>query len=349
MAQHILITGGAGFIGINATRHFLKKGWEVTIFDNFSRKGTELNLKHLEADFKKGFTVVRGDVRTDIDLLKREVAKNEVVLHLAAQVAVTTSVTDPRTDFEINLLGTFNVLEAVRLSENKPFVMYSSTNKVFGALEEYKVKELPTRYAFVDKGFDTYGVPGSHPLDFHSPYGCSKGAADQYVVDYARIYGLKTVVFRQSCIYGVHQFGVEDQGWLAWFAIATMLGKTLTIYGTGKQVRDALFVEDLVDLYDRAIANQDKVSGKAYAVGGGPANTLSLLELFDMLEAKMGKRPETKKGETRPGDQPMFVADIRKAKEDMGWEPKHNVSDGLDRMIGWMKEHESEIATLFAE
>jgi CDP-paratose 2-epimerase len=349
MSQRILITGGAGFIGINAVRHFLKKGCTVTIFDNFSRKGTELNVTHLKKDFASGFSIVRGDIRHDTELLKKEIDTHDVVIHLAAQVAVTTSVTDPRSDFEINLLGTFNVLEAIRESKNKPFLIYASTNKVFGALEGYGVKELPTRYAFEDKDFDLYGVPGSHPLDFHSPYGCSKGAADQYVVDYARIYGLKTVVFRQSCIYGVHQFGVEDQGWLAWFAIATMLGKTLTIYGTGKQVRDALFVEDLVALYDAAIENQDKVSGKAYAIGGGPKNTLSLIELFDHLESKMGKRPDTKKGETRPGDQPMFVADIREAKKDMGWEPKVNIDQGLDRMIGWMKENKTDIEALFAQ
>lgn len=349
MAKQMLITGGAGFIGINSARHFLEKGWDVVILDNFSRKGNDLNIEHLKKDFSGGFTVVRADVVRDLDVLAREVEKADVVLHLAAQVAVTTSVDDPRSDLEVNILGTFNVLEAIRKSSKKPFIIYTSTNKVFGALEAYGVRELPGRYEFLDDVYREHGVPGSHPLDFHSPYGCSKGAADQYVVDYSRIYGLKTVVFRQSCIYGVHQFGVEDQGWLAWFAIATLLGKPLTIYGTGKQVRDALFVGDLVDLYARAIESQEKVNGKAYAIGGGPTNTVSLLELFDLLEAKLGKRPETKAGDTRPGDQPIFISDIREIQKDTGWTPTHSVDSGLDLMIGWLKEHEGEIAKLFAE
>lgn len=346
--QHIVITGGAGFIGVNATRRFLRDGWKVTIFDNFSRKGTDVNLAHLLAEKPENLTILRNDIRTDRNELDAVVATADVVLHLAAQVAVTTSIADPRTDFDINALGTFNVLEAARKSKRKPLVIFASTNKVFGSLEAYPVRDAGQRYEFVDDAFRTYGVPGNQPLDFHSPYGCSKGAADQYVVDYARIYDMKTVVFRQSCIYGTNQFGVEDQGWLAWFAIATMLGKPLTLYGTGKQVRDALFVDDVVDLYARAIEHRDDMNGNAYAVGGGPANTLSLIELLELINEKLGKRPTTSSAEVRAGDQPIFVADIRALERDFGWKPTVGVPEGVGRMIAWMQEHEEDIRRLFA-
>lgn len=341
--KKILITGGAGFIGINSARRFLKREWEVTLFDNFSRKGTDINVELLQKDFTSNVRVVRGDVRTDLTDLAREVNEHDVVLHLAAQVAVTTSVTDPRTDFEINALGTFNILEAVRLSKNRPFVIYSSTNKVFGALEDLDVREEKNRYVFEDTTFDTFGVPESRQLDFHSPYGVSKGVADQYTIDYSRIYGLKTVVFRQSCIYGTNQFGVEDQGWVAWFAIASMLGRPITLYGTGKQVRDILFIEDLVDLYERAIEKQEDVSGKAYNVGGGPENTLSLLELLGHLEGKYGYKNSLSYSNTRPGDQPIFIADIRKAQKDLGWSPKVSVSEGIERMHDWMQKNKEVV------
>jgi CDP-paratose 2-epimerase len=347
MKQRILITGGAGFIGINATRRFLKDGWEVIIFDNFSRKGTDINLKHLIEEGYQDFTVMRNDIRTDISELNEAISQVDVVLHLAAQVAVTTSVQDPRTDFDINALGTFNVLESARKSPKKPLVMYASTNKIFGLLEGYTVREENSRYVFEDEAFHTYGVPTNHPLDFHSPYGCSKGVADQYVLDYARIYDMETVVFRQSCIYGTNQFGVEDQGWLAWFAIATILNKPLTLYGTGKQVRDALYIDDLIELYVVAVKNRAQMRGNAYAVGGGPGNTTSLLELLDVLHEKIGIRPTTSKASARAGDQPVFIADIRKAKQELGWEPKVSLNEGLDRMIDWMRNHDSEIRDLF--
>lgn len=347
MAQRILITGGAGFIGINTARHFLKKGWTVTIFDNFSRKGTEINVALLEEEFPAGFRVVRSDVRYDKDVLEREVSDHDVVAHLAAQVAVTTSVTDPRTDFEINALGTFNVLEAVRLSPNKPFVLYSSTNKVYGSLESLSVIEEEKRYRFASDTHHTFGVPETHSLDFHSPYGVSKGVADQYTIDYSRIYGLKTVVFRQSCIYGTDQFGVEDQGWLAWFTIASMLGKTITIYGNGKQVRDVLFVDDLVRLYELAITHQDVANGKAYNVGGSPANTLSLKEFFEHIDSEFGYRPTLVPGDVRPGDQPLFVADIRRAKADLGWSPTIDPKTGLELMHNWMKKNRQHVDRVF--
>lgn len=343
MANKILITGGAGFIGINATRHFLKKGNAVTIFDNFSRKGTDINVANLEKDFPGGFKVVKGDVRYDRDLLEREVSEHDVVLHLAAQVAVTTSIIDPRTDFEINALGTFNVLEAVRLSHNKPFVLYTSTNKVFGSLEGLPVREEGKRFRFISDEHHEHGVSEIHPLDFHSPYGVSKGVADQYTIDYSRIYGMKTVVFRQSCIYGTNQFGVEDQGWLAWFTIAAMTGRPITIYGTGKQIRDVLFIDDVVRLYELAIDNQDMVNGKAYNVGGGPLNTLSLIELLNHLEEKYNYTPELARADVRPGDQPVFVADIRRAKNELGWEPQVTIEAGIEQMHKWLQDNQEDV------
>jgi CDP-paratose 2-epimerase len=277
----------------------------------------------------------------DADVLKAECAKVDVVVHLAAQVAVTTSIVDPRHDMETNVIGTFNVLEAVRMAPNKPFLIFSSTNKVYGCLERLPVRQAATRYEFKDAKLRKFGVSEETPLDFHSPYGCSKGAADQYVVDYSRIYGLDTVVFRQSCIYGRYQFGVEDQGWVAWFAIATMLGKKLTIYGNGKQVRDLLFVDDLAALYEKAIAKRKVVRGKAYNVGGGPRNTLSIVELLGMLGKRQGKKVQFSKAKIRAGDQPIFIADVRALKRDLGWAPATPVVDGFDKMYTWLDEHRS--------
>ncbi len=342
--MNILITGGAGFIGVNAARYFIKQGWQVTIFDNFSRRGTEVNLEHLKKDCPQ-IEVVRGDIRSDGALLAREMENCDVVLHLAAQVAVTTSVTDPRTDFDINALGTFNVLEAVRMSERKPMVLYASTNKVYGGLEHLPVVEGETRYSFAN---GVLGVPESAPLDFHSPYGCSKGAADQYVRDYARIYGLKTVVFRQSCIYGPHQWGVEDQGWVAWFMIAGLLDRHVTIYGNGKQVRDVLFVDDLVDAYARAIARIDVAAGKIYNVGGGPHNTLSLVEFMVLLEEQEGLTLTRSSADWRPGDQPMFVSDNTKALHELGWEPTVGPRDGMKALGEWLKKNEIDLRKFYA-
>ncbi len=347
MKKRILIIGGAGFIGINAARHFIQRGDSVTIFDNFSRKGTETNVAMLEAALPGKFRTVRADIRYDRDILEKEVSDHDVVLHLAAQVAVTTSVVDPRTDFEINALGTFNVLEAVRISNNRPFVLYSSTNKVYGSLEELTVSEAEERYRFDSAIHEEFGVPESQQLDFHSPYGVSKGVADQYTIDYSRIYGLKTVVLRQSCIYGTNQFGVEDQGWLAWFTIAMMTKRPITIYGTGKQVRDALFIDDLVRLYALAVDNQEKVNGKAYNVGGGPKNTVSLVEFFSHMKDKHGLAGEFKKGDVRPGDQPIFVADIRKVEQDLGWKPEHSVEEGLAKMREWLVANKETVESVF--
>ena len=244
-----LITGGAGFIGSNFAARCLARGEKIRIFDNLSRAGSKRNLEWLEAEYgRNSFELIVGDVR-DRDAIQKAAADVTKILHLAAQVAVTTSVTDPRTDFEINALGTFNTLEAARLSGNNPAFLFASTNKVYGGMENVRVVEKDTRYDYADL---PEGASEEQLLDFHSPYGCSKGCGDQYVRDYARIYDLPTVVFRQSCIYGKRQFGVEDQGWVAWFIIAVLSGKPISIYGDGKQVRDILFVDDLCDAYDAA-------------------------------------------------------------------------------------------------
>ncbi len=332
-----LITGGAGFIGANYVARLLARGEDVAIFDNLSRHGVERNLAWLQTRFpERALTFIRGDVR-DAVLLASSARDVDVIVHLASQVAVTTSVQDPRTDFECNALGTFNVLEAARGSGRRPIVLYASTNKVYGGMEDLRVDELETRYAYRDF---PHGIPESYPLDFHSPYGCSKGAGDQYVRDYARIYDLPTVVFRQSCIYGPHQFGVEDQGWVAWFLIAALLGKPITIYGNGKQIRDVLFVEDLLDAYDAAIGAIDRAAGEVYNVGGGPANQLSIWSEFQpLLEGLFGRAIPVARGDWRPGDQRIYVSDIRKATRDLGWQPHVGVAEGVQRLHTWITEN----------
>ncbi|MAF89471.1 MAG: CDP-paratose 2-epimerase [Euryarchaeota archaeon] len=330
----ILITGGAGFIGCNSADYFLGKDHEVSVLDNLSRAGTDKNLEWLQKRHPN-VIFVKADVRTDQSVLNEEVSKADAVIHLAAQVAVTTSVTNPREDFDINALGTFNVLEAIRKSENKPPLIYSSTNKVYGKMEELEVVEGENRYKYKD----IEGVDENQNLDFHSPYGCSKGAADQYVLDYARIYNLKTVVLRQSCIYGTRQFGIEDQGWVAWFIIATSLGTPLKIYGNGKQVRDVLYIDDLVRCFEMAFDNINKTTGKAYNIGGGPNNSLSLLELIAQLENLHGNEIEHSFHDWRPGDQPVFICDISKAKNDFGWEPKVSPEEGVKKLFNWVQEN----------
>jgi CDP-paratose 2-epimerase len=327
-----LITGGAGFIGTNACLHFARQGWEICALDNLSRRGTDTNLEWLRAQIP--VTLVQADVR-DAGAVDWAVAdfRPDLVLHLAGQVAVTTSVKDPREDFEINAAGTFNVLDAVRRHAPLAFFINASTNKVYGKLEHLGVVERHGRYEYADHPF---GVAESERLDFHSPYGCSKGVADQYTIDYARIYGLKTVTFRQSCIYGQRQLGIEDQGWVAWFAIAATLGKPLSIYGNGKQIRDVLDVRDLVRAYEAAYHRRDAVSGRAYNIGGGPGQTLSLLELLSHLESEGGQQIRPAFADWRPGDQPVFVCDIRAASKDFGWEPSIGVKQGVADLIRWV-------------
>lgn len=336
MPRTYLITGGAGFIGCNTAAALLRGGHDVVIFDNLSRRGTEANLKWLRGLGR--FRFMRGDLR-DYDSVRGAVKRAgavDTVIHLAAQVAVTTSVADPREDFDINALGTFNLLEAVRASGRDPIFLYASTNKVYGGMEDIAVAERNGRYEYRDL---PRGISEERLLDFHSPYGCSKGAADQYVRDYARIYGLRSVVFRQSCIYGYRQFGVEDQGWVAWFCIAAALGKPITIYGDGKQVRDVLFVEDLVDAYLRAEKQIKKTSGRVYNVGGGPDNQMSLLELIAYLEKRLKKKIHYTFSDWRPGDQPVFVCDVARAQREFGWRPRTSVPRGVNKLIDWVVDN----------
>ena len=342
-----LITGGAGFIGSNYASRLLKRGEQVTLYDNLSRRGAQANLQWLASTYgKDAFRFVQGDVR-DPALLTAAAYEADVIVHLAAQVAVTTSVEQPRRDIEINALGTFNVLEAARLSPKRPIVVYASTNKVYGALDELVHEERETRYVLRDY---PNGIPETYPLDFHSPYGCSKGAGDQYVRDYARIYGLPTVVFRQSCIYGPRQFGIEDQGWVAWFIIATLLGRPLTIYGDGKQVRDLLYVEDLLDAYDAAIGRMPAISGQIYNVGGGPSNQISIWREFGpLLEEILGHAIPVSWGDWRPGDQRVFVADIRKAHRDLGWCPQVDAETGIRRLSRWVMTHRELLERYLAQ
>ncbi len=334
MNKRILIIGGAGFIGSNVANYYLKKGDKVTIFDNLSRNGSKENLKWLKRNYSD-LEFVKGDIRKDIRKLNKVVKDKDYIFHFAAQVAVTTSVINPREDFLINALGTFNILEAVRNYNKDAVLFYSSTNKVYGGMEDVEIVEKDNKYMYKDL---PYGIPENRFLDFHSPYGCSKGTADQYVRDYARIYNLKTVVFRQSCIYGYRQFGVEDQGWVAWFTIATLFDKKITIYGNGKQVRDILFIEDLVKAYDMAAENENTY-GNIYNIGGGPENTMSLLELIAYLEEFFNKKIEYSFADWRPGDQPVFISDIRKAKEEFNWTPEVSVYEGVKKLSEWVNNN----------
>ena len=332
----ILITGGAGFIGVNSANYFAKKGHQVVIFDNLSRKGSRKNLEWIKNECEVEF--FPGDLRKFVDLVDvfNHNGKFNLILHLAAQVAVTKSVADPYDDFEINALGTFNLLEATRRYSPKAVFIYSSTNKVYGEMEDLNIIEQNGRYTYGDL---SEGIDESQNLDFHSPYGCSKGAADQYCRDYHRIYNLKTIVLRQSCIYGYRQFGIEDQGWVAWFCIATALGKPITIYGDGKQIRDVLFIDDLIKAFELAYENRNKASGQVYNIGGGPENTMSLHELIDSLERQKRKKIPVRYDDWRPGDQKVFVGNIAKAKRELGWEPTVNPTTGVKKLYKWVKDN----------
>ncbi|MGH2621060.1 MAG: GDP-mannose 4,6-dehydratase [Anaerolineales bacterium] len=331
-AGKILITGGCGFIGSNLASHYLDKGWEVVAYDNFSRPGAESNAAWLEAQSVGRLAIILGDIR-DYEPLCEAMQGVNVVAHLAAQVAVTSSVQDPREDFLINALGGFNVLEAARNCGGSPIVLYASTNKVYGALERVRVSADLPRYSLPDL---PEGVHEAFPIDVHSPYGCSKGAIDLYMLDYARIYGLKTVVFRQSCIYGPRQFGIEDQGWVAHFVISAALGRPITIYGDGKQVRDILHVSDLIEAFERAIERIEVCQGQAYNLGGGPQNALSLLELIGRLEMHQAQQVAIRFGDWRPGDQKVYVSDVRKAQVDLGWVPTIGIERGLADLCAWV-------------
>jgi CDP-paratose 2-epimerase len=342
----ILVTGGAGFVGSNLVNSLLRDGHDVTIFDALSRPGSDRNLAWLSSQQHDGqLRCVQGDVR-DFEALRAAAQDADVIYHLAAQVAVTLSVADPRTDFEINALGTLNLLEAARQSGRQPIIVFTSTNKVYGGMEDVAVVERDTRYEYRDF---PQGIPESQPLDFHSPYGCSKGAMDQYVRDYARIYDLPTVVFRMSCIYGPRQFGTEDQGWLAHFIIAAVTGRPITIYGNGKQVRDILFIDDLVQALRLSVEKIDTTAGQVYNIGGGPSNTLSVWwEFGEFLAELRGKQLPVRFDRWRPGDQPCYVSDVRKAGCHMGWQPQVGKETGIGRLWGWVSSNKRLFHTLAA-
>ncbi len=337
----ILITGGAGFIGSNLAAHFTRAGHTITLFDNFSRRGSRANLAWLRESLPAQPAVIEGDVR-DAGSIARAALDQDAIFHLAGQVAVTTSVLDPRRVFEDNALGTFNTLEAARASGRQPIFIYTSTNKVYGGMDEARVVEQPTRYAFADL---PNGVPESWPLDFHSPYGNSKGCGDQYVRDYHRIYGLPSVVFRQSAIYGPRQFGIEDQGWLAFFAICAATGRPFSIYGDGKQVRDLLYVDDLARAFEAAVTHIDRAAGRVYNIGGGPERTLSVwAETRPLLEKLAGRPLEVRRGDWRPGDQRIYVSDITRARTELGWEPRVAPEEGLRRLWEWIQANKQLFA-----
>ena len=335
----LLITGGCGFLGSNLAAHAIAHGHEVTIFDNLSREGSRTNLEWLRA--QTAFTFMHGDIRNPNDVERVvEAARPERIFHLAGQVAMTASIANPRMDFEVNALGTLNLLEAVLRHAPAAGVIYSSTNKVYGDLEQYTYEETATRYRCVDKpqGFDELT-----PLAFHSPYGCSKGAADQYLLDYHRIFGLKTAVFRHSSMYGGRQFATADQGWVGWFcrmAMEQQLGDKLcfTISGDGKQVRDLLHADDMVSLYFTGASNMDSIAGQVFNVGGGISNSLSLMELFEILGEAIGRDLVYQSQPARKSDQRVFVADIAKISQSIAWEPRVRARDGVLRMLGWVRQ-----------
>ncbi|MBI4244800.1 MAG: GDP-mannose 4,6-dehydratase, partial [Planctomycetes bacterium] len=337
MGKSVLITGGLGFIGFNTALYFGRRGFNVLILDNLSRVGAKDKLDSAKQLGLK-FEFFKNDIR-DLDSLKNIVGKNKpsILLHLAGQVAVTSSVKDPVFDFQVNAMGSFNVLEAVRNCSPETIVFNSSTNKVYGSLKQLKIKESQTRFELKDY---PNGVPEHVNLDFHSPYGCSKGCADQYFIDYARIYGLKTCVFRQSCIYGQNQFGIEDQGWVAWFFIAaSVLNKQLTVYGNGKQVRDILHVDDLTELYYTAFDKIEKVNGNAYNIGGGRNNSISLVELISFMKDELKVDFKYGFADARSGDQKVYISDLSSIQNAVGWSPRIDKDAGLKKMYSWVVDN----------
>lgn len=343
-AARVLITGGAGFIGTNLAARLLRDGTTVRILDSLSRRGTEVNLRWLRDHHPERLEIVLGDVR-DRERVQHAVHGMDHVVHLAAQVAVTSSVQAPRLDFEVNAGGTLNVLEAIRLSERRPSLAFCSTNKVYGALSDIELNQHDRRYVPAAAALRARGVGEMRPLEFHSPYGCSKGAADQYVIDYARSYGLRAAVLRMSCIYGPHQHGNEDQGWVAHFVSCALAGEPVVIYGDGKQVRDVLFVDDLVDALERVRAHIDVVAGCAFNMGGGPHRTVSILELLDHIERLTKVRLAPRYEPWRVGDQRYYVSDTSRFARLTGWRALTDVRTGLARLHDWLCE-QTEFPTL---
>ncbi|WP_234196391.1 NAD-dependent epimerase/dehydratase family protein [Pseudacidovorax sp. NFM-22] len=338
-----LITGGAGFVGSNLAHRLLSAGERVLVLDNLSRAGVADNLEWLRTQHGARLSVMTGDVR-DAAAVREAVAQARRVFHFAAQVAVTTSLDDPRTDFEVNALGTLNVLEAARRQAVPPSVLITSTNKVYGALDDVPLQLGDEGYAPQDAQLAAHGIGEDRPLDFHSPYGCSKGAADQYVRDYARSFGLPTVVLRMSCIYGQRQFGTEDQGWVAHFLLRALQGEPLTLYGDGQQVRDVLHVDDLLDAMLRLDARMDTLRGQVFNVGGGPANTVSLRRMVALIEAMQGAPMRLGYDGWRTGDQRYYVSDTRALQAATGWLPRVGVAEGLHRLRDWLHERLGQTA-----
>lgn len=338
--RSVLIFGGAGFVGSNWAHHLLTNtSASIHIFDNVSRRNVEHNLRWLQKlpEAKNRVRVTVGDVR-DSEAVKKAVAPASEIYHFAAQVAVTTSVDDPRTDFEVNAGGTLNILEAVRLNGQRPFLLFTSTNKVYGHISQSRSAQL---------AFDRRRCSGrdsireTQPLDFYSPYGCSKGTADQYVHDYARIFGIPTVVFRMSCIAGPRQFGNEDQGWVAHFIYSALQGKTISIYGDGRQVRDVLAIQDLLRAFAAAYENRQKTAGQVYNIGGGPDNTISLLELIALIESALNVRAQYRFRPARPGDQAVYISDFDKFAKHARWLPERSVEQTVYDICHWYKKNES--------
>lgn len=333
-----LITGGAGFIGCNLAHRLCSMGLPVLLFDNLHRAGVENNVQWLREQHGNLVQHLKGDVR-DASATRQAVQQAGQVFHFAAQVAVTTSLIDPVEDFQINAGGTLNLLEAIRAQDMPPPLVFTSTNKVYGALDDVPVRKNGCRYEPVDAAIRVQGISETRPLDFHSPYGCSKGAADQYVQDYARSYGLPAVVFRMSCIYGPHQFGTEDQGWVAHFLIRALQGLPITLYGDGMQVRDILYVEDLVDALLLAQENMLRITGQAFNIGGGTGSTTSLMELMKRIETLRGEEPDFYFEEWRTGDQKYYVSDTRQFQSATGWKPQVGVQEGVERLYRWLCEN----------
>lgn len=333
----VLITGGAGFIGTNVAHYFLSRGQPVRVFDNLSRSGVEKNLAWLQATHGTLLQVEVADIQ-DYGRLRNAVRDTSQVFHLAAQVAVTTSLDHPFHDFEVNARGTLNLLEALRQLSQPPPLVFTSTNKVYGDLSDVALQANGGRYEPEHKATRTSGFNESRLLHFHSPYGCSKGAAEQYVLDYARTFGLPTVVFRMSCIYGPHQCGTEDQGWVAHFFLRGLHGSPITIFGDGKQVRDILYVDDLVSAFVLAQRCMPSIAGQVFNIGGGPSRTVSLLELLELMEQVQESRPVVRFDDWRPADQRYYVSDIRKFSAATGWTPRTTVAQGIRRLSQWLSE-----------
>jgi CDP-paratose 2-epimerase len=333
----VLITGGAGFIGTNLAHRLLSSHKPVLLYDNLSRPGAEQNLAWLRRTHGSLVRFEHADVRNR-DALRCAARQASQVFHFAAQVAVTTSLDDPLDDFDVNGRGTLNLLEALRSMPHPPPLIYTSTNKVYGHMDDVMLRVRDGRYEPEDAGLRENGFSEQRSIHFHSPYGCSKGAAEQYVLDYARTFGLRTAVFRMSCIYGRHQFGNEDQGWVAHFLIHALDGQRFTIYGDGRQVRDVLFVDDLVDAFLLAQQNISSLAGHAFNIGGGPANTTSLLELLGLITELNGEMPDVRFGEWRAADQQYYVSDTRKFSALTGWSQRVGVREGVARLYQWLQE-----------